>query len=389
MRTVDLSGVPVVDAHTHPYRLEDLLARPSEGFDTRITFMGESFLSSSKLDPALAPAAERYADSTVLALVLRRWLAQHLGCEPSREAVTAARDAALRADPVAYTKRLLDAEHVEAILSDEGFPQPPITPEEFEAAIGATVHRVTRLEPWVVEHRGGSFDELVEGVEHEARTAAEQGSVAFKTIVAYRSGLDVGSPTAAEAAEAFAAWRDAGFPDRDRGPNKTVRDFLLHRLLDVARELDRPVHIHCGAGDPDIDLAHAGPVNLWPLLVEHQHQAIVLIHTGYPWIPEAAYLASVLPNVHLELSELVPWGWSMVEWALETILGTAPAAKVLHGSDEAGEPEMFWLAARLTRRSLERVLARFVERDDLTTAEAEAFGRMVLGDNTRRVHGLG
>jgi hypothetical protein len=389
MTEVDLSGVPVVDAHAHPYRLQDLLAKGSEGFDTRITFLGESFLSSSKLDPALAPVAERYVDSTVLALVLRRWLAEHLGCEPTREAVTAARDAALRADPVAYTKGLLEAEHVEAILSDEGFPQPPIGPQEFGMAIGTTVHRVTRLEPWIVAHRGGSFDDLVQGVEHEARTAAAEGSVAYKTIIAYRSGLDVGSPTPAEAAEAYERWRAADFPDRDRGPNKPVRDFLLHRFLDVARELDRPVHIHCGAGDPDIDLAHAGPVNLWPLLVAHQDQAVVLIHTGYPWIAQAAYMASVLPNVFLELSELVPWGWSMVEGALETILGTAPAGKVLHGSDEAGEPEMFWLAARLTRRSLQRVLGRFVEGGDLTPSEAEGFGRMVLGENTRRVHGLG
>ena len=27
-----------------------------------------------------------------------------------------------------------------------------------------------------------------------------------------------------------------------------------------AKRTDRVVHIHCGAGDPDIDLAHAAPV---------------------------------------------------------------------------------------------------------------------------------
>lgn len=35
-------GARQVDTHTHPYRLADLLAKDSEGFDTRITFMGES-----------------------------------------------------------------------------------------------------------------------------------------------------------------------------------------------------------------------------------------------------------------------------------------------------------------------------------------------------------
>jgi hypothetical protein len=78
----------------------------------------------------------------------------------------------------------------------------------------------------------------------------------------------------------------------------------------------------------------------------------------------------------------------MVEWALEVILGTAPAAKVLYGSDEAGEPEMFWLAALKTREALERVLDRFVARDDLTREQAERFGRFVLGENAARLHGV-
>ena len=50
---VDLSGAEIVDAHTHPYRLEDLLAKESDGFDTRATFLGESFHSSSRVDPKL------------------------------------------------------------------------------------------------------------------------------------------------------------------------------------------------------------------------------------------------------------------------------------------------------------------------------------------------
>ena len=101
-----------------------------------------------------------------------RWLARHLGCEPTREAVTAARDAVLRADHVAYTKGLLDAAGVVAGLADEGYPQPPIPADTFAATIGVTVHRVARLEPWILERRSGSFDELVAGIESDATEAA-------------------------------------------------------------------------------------------------------------------------------------------------------------------------------------------------------------------------
>src|SRR5436190_18947434 len=107
MTRVDLSSAEIVDAHTHPYRLEDLLARGSQGFDTRATFLGESFHSSSRLDPGLWPFVDSLTDSTVLGIAMIRRLARHLGCDETREAVTAAREAALRADAVDYTKGLL------------------------------------------------------------------------------------------------------------------------------------------------------------------------------------------------------------------------------------------------------------------------------------------
>lgn len=388
MTEVDLSGVAIVDAHTHPYRLDDLLAKGSEGFDTRMMFLGESFHSSSRVHDDLWPVADGFTDSTVFGIALRRWLATHLGCEPTREAVTAAREAALQDDAVAYTKGLLDAAGVVAVLSDEGFPQPPIPAKEFASTIGATVHRVTRLEPWILQHRDGSFDDLVSGVEAEAtQAAADPNCVAYKSIVAYRTGLDVGNPSSADAEAAFARWRDDEWAET-REHAKSVRDFLIRRALAVAKANDRPFHFHCGGGDPDINLAHADPIALFPLLVDVQDQPVVLIHSGYPWVREAAYVASVLPNVHLELSELIPWGWGQVEWALEMLVGTVPAAKLLYGSDEAGEPESFWASALLARSTLQRVLDRFVEREYVSAEEAHRLGELVLADACRQLHGL-
>jgi len=388
MAGVDLGGIGIVDAHTHPYRLDDLLAKGSEGFDTRMMFLGESFHSSSRVHEELWPVADGFTDSTVFGIALRRWLAAHLGCEPTREAVTAARDTALRADPVAYTKGLLDAAGVVAILSDEGFPQPPIPAEEFASTIGVTVHRVTRLEPWILQHRDGPFDDLVSAVENEATTAAaDPNCVAYKSIVAYRTGLDVGNPGASDAEAAFARWRDDEWAET-REHAKPVRDFLIRRTLAIAKANDRPFHFHCGGGDPDINLAYADPTSMFPFLVDVQDQPVVLVHSGYPWIRESAYIASVLPNVYLELSELIPWAWGQVEWALEMLVGTVPAAKLLYGSDEAGEPEAFWASALLARSALERVLDRFVERDYVSGDDAQELGRLVLADACRRLHGI-
>lgn len=388
MGAVDLSHADVLDAHCHPYRLDELLARDPGGWDTRTMLHGESFLSSSRLDQKLWPFVHELTDSTVYGLALLRFLAEHLGCEPTREAVTAARTEALRADPVGYAKGLLESERIVGVLADDGFPQPPISRQEFEDTIGVPVHRVARLEPWILQHREGSFDDLVSGVEAAtAEAAADPRCVAYKSIIAYRTGLDVGDPTPQEVADAFARWRTDGWRE-SREHAKPVRDFLVRRALAVAREHDRPFHFHCGGGDPDIDLIHASPREMFRLLVDVQHQPVVLIHSGWPWVLEAAFVASVLPNVYLELSALIPWGWSQVEWSLEMVVGTTPAAKVLYGSDEVWEPEGFWASARLARAALTRVLERFVDRDYLTGDQAERIGRRVLAGNARRLHGI-
>jgi hypothetical protein len=363
--------------------------RDPAGFDTRMMFLGESFASSSRMSPGLWPLVDRFTDSTVFGIALVHRLAEHLGCEPTRSAVARARGRALGEDPAAYTKGLLDAAGIVAVLSDEGFPQPPVPADEFAKAIGVPVHRVARLEPWILAHRGAGFDDLVEGVEAEATSAmGDPNCVAFKSIVAYRTGLDVGDPSAAEAEDAFRRWRADEWRE-SREHAKPVRDHLIRRTLAIAKANDRAFHFHCGGGDPDINLAHARPVDLFPLLVDVQEQPVVLVHSGYPWVREAAYIASVLPNVYLELSELIPWGFGQVEWALEMLVGTVPAAKLLYGSDEAGEPESFWISALLARQVLERVLAGFVDRDYVDAEEAGRLGRLVLADACRALHGLG
>ena len=387
---IDLTGADVVDAHCHPFRTQDLLDREPRTFETRCTFLGTALLSSNHANLEAAAFVEEMTESTMFGLALRRWVARHLGCEPTKDAVVAARDAALRADPRGYVRKLLEAERVVAVVADEGYPQPTIERAEFEEALGGvTVHRVGRIEPWIVEAREeGSFDGLVQAFEAIANEAADDPRlIGFKTIIAYRTGLDITDPSSSDASAAFARWREDGWIE-SRQHAKPVRDFLLRRAFAIAKERDRVFHVHVGAGDPDVNLTHARPQDAFAFFVEHQDQPILMIHSGWPWVAETTYVGTVLPNVYLDLSELVPWGWGQIDWSLEMILGSVPAAKVLHGCDESSEPEMFPVSARLVRQALERVLGSFVDRDFLSVGDAESIGRGVLAGNVRRLHGL-
>ena len=65
----------------------------------------------------------------------------------------------------------------------------------------------------------------------------------------------------------------------------------------------RPLQLHTGFGDTDLDLHRANPILLTGLIREaHRRDAapIVLLHC-YPYHREAAYLAAVYPNVHLDI----------------------------------------------------------------------------------------
>ena len=389
-RIVDLAGSPIIDDHCHGFRAADLVELDPLGWEDRLTMMGMCFLSSGQTDRTLAGQVTGLRDSTVFALTARRWLAERLGVESEPQALAAARATAIGADPAGYCAGLMADQRIVAVIADDGFPQPTVLRADFERSIGVPVHRVARIEPLIVDLQAQElgWPEFEAGFEARLEEAANDAhTVGFKSIIAYRTGLDVGAPTAAEAGQSYDLWRAAGWP-KDRGPGKVVRDYCLRATLRAAKRHDLVMHLHCGGGDPDIVLAHARPQDVFGLLHDHIDQPIILIHGGYPWMAEAAYVASILPFVYLDLSEFLPWACVGIDRELEMLLGVVPAGKILYGSDEASEPEVFWISARMAREALERVLSSSVQRGFLNVAEAEDIGRGVLAGNTARLHGL-
>jgi len=398
---VDLGGCPVVDDPCHGFRVEDLLRLDPLGWEDRLTMMGMCFLSSGQTDPRLAAQVSGLRDGTVFVLTARRWLSERLGVGATPEALAEARAAAFAADPRTYVAGLMADQRIAAVIADEGYPQPTIGRAEFERALGSAagadgsvtgtrVYRVARIEPWIVDlqERDTDWSDFEAAFEERLdEAAADPLLVGYKSIIAYRTGLDVGRPTGAEAAAAYREWRAAGW-SKDRGPGKTGRDYLLRATLRACRRHERVMHLHVGGGDPDIVLAHVRPQDVYDLLHEHMDQPIVLIHGGYPWMAEAAYIASILPFVYVDLSEFLPWASLGIDRELEMLLGVVPTGKLLYGSDEASEPEVFWVSARMTRLALERVLGVAVDRGHLTSAEAERIGGGVLGANSAHLHGL-
>jgi hypothetical protein len=386
---IDLAGAPVIDTHLHGWRTPDLLTAPPKSFAERVTMLGMCVLTSGGDPASYSDVLRRATATTPLALALLARLGEYLGCEPTNEAVGAARLERLRSDPTAYLQGLWRDARIEGLVVDEGFPLPIIASGDLAREAGVAVHRVVRIEPWIAEDRAhaAGYDELEDALVARLEAAAAEGAVAFKSVIAYRTGLDIGQPSAADARGAFVRWREDGFRET-RTHAKPVRDRLLERTLAVASAAGVPVHIHSGGGDPDSLVPHARPAGLFDLLKRHTQQPVLLIHAGWPWTDEAAFMASILPHVYLDLSIGIPWASLAIDRLVETALGVAPPSKVLYGSDEASEPEVAWFSAHVAREALERVLARGVEHRWMTTAQAVAIGEDVLAGNCRHLHGL-
>src|SRR6478752_4414121 len=355
----------------HPWSNDDVLARDADGFLDRITMMGMCLVSSGLVPQVGEAFLREMTDATPLASTMRRRLAAHLGCDDDRATVSAARHEAYSADPAGYLDGLWKDCGLVGLVCDEGYPQPPVDFARFRQEARVPVHRVFRIEPAITRLResAASYDELEDALAAACEEAAAADAVAFKTVLAYRTGLDVRETSAADARAAFLRWRDAGWPE-SRDDAKPVRDRLLERVM-VAKAAGRPLHVHCGGGDPDVVLEHCSAGDLFDFLHRHMDHPVVLIHSSQPWLAEGAYVAQILPRVYLETSITMPWSSLALDNLLELLLGVAPTNKVLYGSDESTDPEVAWLSALVGREALERVLGRALERGWVDRAEAE------------------
>jgi hypothetical protein len=327
----------MIDGHAHPFDLQ----------------LHELELSRVAIDNSEMVAGGDGAALLWRAL-LRGRLAARLGVDVA-DLAAARREAA--ADYPAYVRGLFADAGIEQIVMDPAWP--PGSAErvaEFARLSGCRVHLLFRIEPVVdaVLEQAVGFEELLSQFDQEAADAAGRGVRGLKIAIAYRTGLAIDPGVTAAAARASLA---------EQGPSqrraKPLRDYLTRRALRFAAEAGLPVQIHTGFGDSDLRLAESNPLLLEDLLrtPEARQVPIVLLHAGYPFVEQAAYLAAAWPHVHVDVSLVPQWAPARVADTLRRVLGLAPVERVLAGTDAWGPPEEFWAAATILREAWQQVEA--------------------------------
>lgn len=224
--------------------------------------------------------------------------------------------------------------------------------------------------------------------------------VGFKSVICYRTGLDVMvAPDVEVATEGLDAFRDDYIPgcvEEDfRVQSKGLNDCLLIstcRLLTAGLEqtgFAKPLQFHTGLGDNDISLLRSNPAHLQPLIEKFPEVQFILLHSSYPYTRQAGYLATVFKNVFLDLGEVFPMvSRDGQEVIIRQAMELTPMSKLLYSTDAHHWAEVYWLADKQFRQAFEKVLIDYVKNEDLTIQQAMDAARDIYFYNSSKVYNL-
>ena len=376
---VDLRRVPVVDNHCHG------ILR-SQTFDGLASWR-RAFTESA--DPGMP---RDHVATTAFYRRLIRALADFFGCDPIEAEVLAARQEREVWD---HTGVLLRAANIEALLLDIGYPSPEEVLSEEELAelancrIGPMPRLETLMERLLSEH--DSLGEVKDALADALEDVRGQGYVALKSIVAYRTGLNVREWPEEDAEASFQEFRRDMREGQARLVHKPLLDTLLHTAFSEAARQEVPVQFHVGYGDADANLLLGNPLLLRAVLQrpDYHSMPVVLLHECYPYTRQGGYLAAVYENVYLDLSYGIPLlGFGEMLSFTRQALGVAPISKLMYSSDGIGVPELHWMSAMDGRRVLGQSLGEMVKHGELSFSEAESAGEDMLRGNAIRLYQL-
>jgi hypothetical protein len=373
-----IDELPLLDHHAHGVYERDLEAAEVE-----------RWLSETYLPPA---AGCSWWDSP-LGLSVRAHCAPLIDLEPfaSPELYVQQRR---RLGGEEVSRRLLAAAGVSSVLIDTGMADLELcSPARLGELANASAHEVVRLEP-IAEQLAASPispSEYPERIEAAVRDGVRQ-AVGAKTVIAYRSGLAVSpsQPATADVIKAAEQWMSQA---TDGQPLRLSETTLHHHLVWVGihacHEFGRPLQFHVGLGDPDLDLRAVDPTLLTPLIraIQPLGVPLTLLH-NYPFQRQAAYLASMFPNVYVDVGLGLNHVGPSAHTVLAELMEYTPFHKQLYSSDAIALAELHYLGAFLFRRALNTVFENWMKTGDLSAADAEHIALGLASGNASRIYPL-
>ncbi|MEO1377312.1 MAG: amidohydrolase family protein [Cyanobacteria bacterium J06635_10] len=371
---MELGDIPVIDQHAHNVLKPEAIANYP---------YSAAFTTGNHPD-----IINDHACQTLFYRRSLRDIAYLLKCKPQESKILAQRD---NLGLEELTKTCFNAANLDTIFLDDGFLPEQILPWQWHQQF-VPVRRLLRIED-VAQNlipQVNSFEEFWDRFRAEIDPPPPE-VVAFKSIAAYRTGLEI-QPVKLEVTKyQFNTIKQATGDKPPRLSDKSLIDFLVIQTLEVAAKHKMPIQFHTGFGEPDLDLRQSNPLHLRLLLEDNnfRNASIVLLHTSYPYTREAGYLASVYPNVYLDFGLAIPYlSVSGMRNTVRQLIELAPISKLMYSSDAYLIPESYYLGAKWGRKILGQVLDESIKDGDLTTKEAKEIAIAILGGNATQLYKL-
>lgn len=365
--------VLLVDHHCHGVMSGDI-----DGTEFRLLATESDVLS----DPGLETLDHQFG------LAIRALCAPQIGL-PAHSSIDAYLARRAEVGAAAVTRQLIDRTKSKALLLDTGFTASPVmSPHEMADATGLRTHEIVRLERIAEETalRVGAADFTREFT--AALEAAASSAVGFKSVVAYRWGFDIDDrpPTAGDVHAAVEEW----YQQIDRaGSTRLSHPVLLQHLLWEAIRFQKPIQMHTGYGDQDIQLFRADPSRATRFFAATQDTGarFTLLHC-YPFIREAAILSQVFPHVYCDVGVTGHYLGPSAITAHRHVMEIAPFNKILYSSDAYGLPEHYFVSAHTWRQSLNTILDEWVSGGWTDVNGADHIVNLIASGNAERIYQL-
>lgn len=235
----------------------------------------------------------------------------------------------------------------------------------------------------------GSFAEYEAALEEDfARNMARARMACVKSTLAYSRILHFARVERADAQRAFEALAPRATP----GPTGSVRlmepparplgDFMVHRVLQLAREHSRPVQFHTGihAGNGNY-LTNSNPTHLINVCLDYPEVRFDLFHSGYPWVTELGAMAKTLRNVSIDLTWMHIISPTTAQRALAEYLDTVPLSKIFGFGGDYRYVENSYGHLQIALDNTAATLAAKVEAGVFGESRALEIGRRILHEN--------
>ena len=376
---MDLSGIPVVDSHCHPFD------PAKEDDDFRVYFNMSLW----------RPPTEVVVD-TVMNRKMMRELGKFLGAPHAadQEQIAKYRNELYKSDQKGYIQRMFKSANVDIMLVDTGFPHEEFTGYSVDLKIFADlvpckVFPIFRMAPTIFKifkDLPDTFEEAVDIMNKNLERAVKvDKAVAIKSIVAYETGLEIKKWTEKEVNDAYKRFKK----EKNRQDEKIIRDYFAVMGMKTAGKNDIPIQFHTGFGSaPNLNLFEANPMLLADILADDEikETKVVITHSGLPFTRETGYLCSVYPNCYCDVTAITPYVVLALKDALLEILEFAPANRIMFGSDGVIIPETYWFGITQGVKALGKALDELVTGDWITAKEAIEFAELILYKTAKKIY---